>query len=168
MLSVRITAKKFSPPKEFLESLLKAIRKTAGYEGWAVGLHIAGDSYVKQLNTTYRGKPKATDILSFANLQLPSPEQFSSLVELTEEEKDLGDLIVSAPFVHRYCMAEGLQLEEHYKTLLTHGFVHLLGYDHESEEEYVAMHAREQSILTKLAGRRGSAEEEKPSLAPMR
>lgn len=61
-------------------------------------------------------------------------------------ERDLGDIIIAAPYVTRYCAQHSLSLPAHYCRLLAHGLTHLLGHDHETEEEHAAMAAREEPI----------------------
>jgi rRNA maturation RNase YbeY len=95
-----------------------------------------------KFNAQYRHKPGATDILGFAFHKLPSPEAFPTITD--PHEKDFGDLVVSAEYV--MSVKEPTPWDE----LLTHGFTHLLGYDHETEADYAIMHAKEEEFIAAL------------------
>lgn len=93
----------------------------------------------QQLNATYRHKDYATNVLSF-----PS--------ELPDELLDiplLGDLVICAPVVSKEAKEQGKDLEAHWAHLVTHGCLHLLGFDHEQEQQAEEMEALEQQLLIK-------------------
>ena len=69
----------------------------------------------------------------------------------SEDEKNLGDLIISAEFAQKDAKKGNRSLNEHLKILLVHGICHLLGHDHETENDYKKMRAKELSILKKLS-----------------
>ncbi len=108
-----------------------------------VGLHVASASFLRGLNTTYRGKRKATDILSFSGVQWASPEVPATPASA---DRDLGDLFVSPAVVFRDAARAGLDPSHHMVRIITHGFVHLLGYDHENEEDAAVMAAKESQL----------------------
>ncbi len=95
---------------------------------------LADDAAVQALNRDFRSKDKPTNVLSF-----PSGE-----------EEYLGDIIVSLDTVKREAEAQGKTFEHHLTHLLVHGILHLLGYDHEQEEEAVEMEGLEIEILEKI------------------
>ena len=132
---------------------------------------------MRRLNAEHRGKRKATDILSFANLpfaegQLQSPDilhgkdnhRDTVLSAMLCDSTDLGDLVVSAPFVDRYCHRHHLSMEEHWPVLLVHGVCHLLGFDHESDDQYRRMAQREDDLLSRWKERSPSAHAVRASL----
>ncbi len=83
-------------------------------------MFFCGDAAMRRLNRTYRAKDRTTDVLSF-----PSG---------AAENGFLGDLIVSAPEARRQARATGSRFEKVVKKLLLHGLLHLLGYDHETDD----------------------------------
>lgn len=89
----------------------------------------------RQLNSMYRGKDYATNVLTFP---------------LTEEPHLMGDIIICAPVVEAEANAQGKSLESHYAHLTVHGILHLHGYDHESEPQAELMEGLETAIVTKL------------------
>jgi probable rRNA maturation factor len=109
-----------------------AVDETAG---GAVSVLFADDDAVRALNRTFRGKDAPTNVLSF-----PAPEGFGAL----------GDIALALETVTREAEAQGKPLKAHVTHLLAHGFLHLIGYDHESEADAERMEARERAILTRL------------------
>ena len=91
------------------------------------------------LNQTYRGKPGATNVLSF-------PADLPPALALPL----LGDIVICAPLVAQEAAAQNKPCNDHWAHLTVHGTLHLLGYDHIEEDEAVAMEARETEILASL------------------
>lgn len=97
----------------------------------------------QSLNRHYRGKDYATNVLSFpAEL----PEGLPEGVRLPL----LGDLVICAPVVAREAAEQGKSLNAHYAHLTVHGVLHLLGWDHEDDQEAEAMEQLEREILAGL------------------
>jgi probable rRNA maturation factor len=88
-----------------------------------------------QLNSTYRGKDYATNVLTFP---------------ISEEPHLLGDIIICAPVVADEAKAQSKPLEAHYAHLTVHGVLHLQGFDHETEAQAELMEGLEITILAKL------------------
>jgi probable rRNA maturation factor len=89
----------------------------------------------RQLNSMYRGKDYATNVLTFP---------------LTETPYLMGDIIICAPVVEAEANAQAKSLEAHYAHLTVHGILHLHGYDHETEPQAELMEGLETAIVTKL------------------
>jgi probable rRNA maturation factor len=103
---------------------------------------LSSDAQVAQLNATYRGKPLPTNVLSFpANGQAPAA---------AGQARVLGDVVLAAETVSREAAELELPLTSHLQHLVVHGLLHLLGYDHESDEEAHAMETLEIRILARL------------------
>ena len=92
------------------------------------------------LNYKYRNKKKDTDILSF-----PS-EKPSFFKKLKQKNIYLGDLALSFNYIKK----QGIEFEEYLKKMLVHGFLHLIGYDHDNEKNFLKMEKIQNKIL-KLA-----------------
>jgi len=99
------------------------------------------DAAIQELNAGWRGKDKPTNVLSFPAF----PEGWSALPPM------LGDIVLAAGTVAREAKEEGKTLENHISHLIVHGFLHLVGHDHEDDEEADAMEAAERRILAALA-----------------
>lgn len=113
-----------------------------------VSVRFTGDDEVKALNAAWRGKDKATNVLSFPMVE---PEQIPVLSRTGDGEALLGDIVLA----HGVCVAEseakGVGVRGHAAHLVVHGMLHLLGCDHErGEAEAEAMEAAERRALARL------------------
>jgi probable rRNA maturation factor len=89
----------------------------------------------RMLNSSYRGKDYATNVLTFP---------------LTEIPHLMGDIIICAPVVASEAHAQNKSIEAHYAHLTVHGVLHLHGYDHITEPQAALMESLEVTILQKL------------------
>jgi probable rRNA maturation factor len=107
-------------------------------EGVEVSLLFCDDARIQELNRDFRGQNKPTNVLSF-----PSPDPL-------ETARFIGDIAVAYETVAREAQEQGKTLKQHCRHMIVHGFLHLLGYDHEDETEAEAMEAMEIRILRRL------------------
>ncbi len=115
---------------------------------------VTDDEEVRRLNQRYRGLNRTTDVLSFPLLETGPPsgngngkDQFVLPVDLVPQ---LGEVIISYPQAQRQARTTETPLEDEVNRLLVHGFLHLLGYDHDKPAERRAMRQREKRILKNL------------------
>lgn len=101
---------------------------------------LSNDTQVQTLNAGYRGKDKPTNVLSFPASHAPSGQAV----------RYLGDIIIARETVEREAIEQGIPMSDHLRHLAVHGLLHLLGYDHETEEEAVVMEGLETDILAGL------------------
>ncbi len=113
----------------------RAGREAAPADG-LVSLLLADDAALRALNLQFRGKDKATDVLSF-----PAGEMDRPL---------LGDIAVAHGVSLADAQAQGKTLGDHLTHLLIHGYLHLLGHDHETSGEAEIMEALEIKALASL------------------
>lgn len=97
-----------------------------------------------QLNFAHRGKEGPTDVLSFECDDLCA-------VYGPDEPIVLGDVVIAPAVAEAQAAEYGHTVEEELNLLLVHGILHLLGYDHEDDDEATAMQERERAILTAWA-----------------
>ncbi len=99
---------------------------------------------MKKLNTLYRGVERTTDVLSF-----PIYENAAEMP--VDREFLLGDIVINLPAAGRQSLEHRVALYEEVRRLLIHGFLHLLGYDHErSAYQGRRMRRREQELMDAL------------------
>lgn len=92
-----------------------------------------------ELNERYRGIAAATDVLSFP-CDDPCPVQ-------SDEPVTLGDVVIAPEVAEKQAHELGHTVEEELNLLVIHGILHLLGYDHESDEDATVMQARQVALL---------------------
>jgi probable rRNA maturation factor len=109
-----------------------------------VSIMIVDNSYIQELNFIYRQQNRPTDVLSFAMNELSDeePEYDSSL-----EVNILGDIVISMEQAALQSQEYDHSLERELGYLVAHGMLHLLGYDHELEEEAQVMRTLEEKIM---------------------
>ena len=113
-----------------------------------LSIRLTSDDEVQALNRQYRGKDKPTNVLSFPMIQ---PDLLDTVTQNSDDgEVLLGDIVLA----HGVCAAEaaerGVSLDEHLTHLMVHGVLHLLGYDHGTDDEAEAMEAIERDALAAL------------------
>lgn len=111
-------------------------------KGTELSVVFSDDEHVRELNAQWRGKDKPTNVLSFPAFP---PKRGAALPPL------LGDIVLASQTVIREAALEGKEIRHHITHLLIHGFLHLLGYDHETGEEAEEMEAVERRALARLA-----------------
>src|SRR5690606_28332876 len=124
------------------EAAEATLRLTAAGEDSALTLVIADDSQVAALRRQYRGVDGPTDVLSFPSDAPP--------IVLPDEPPYLGDLILAYPYASAQAEALGHRLDDSLALLVVHGCLHLLGYDHDSDEARREMRATQERILDAL------------------
>ena len=104
-----------------------------------VTIRIVDDEESRSLNHQYRGKDRATNVLSFP---------WEAPAGLPRSSRDvLGDLVICAPVVAQEAQEQNKQAAAHWAHMVVHGTLHLLGYDHVEETEATRMEALETQIL---------------------
>ena len=136
-----------------LELLLRrAIEATLGYErvngGCEVSLTFTDDEGIRELNRRYRSIDRATDVLSF-----PQIDFVTDGVDLSDNSyKILGDIVISLERARAQAAEIGHSLEHEAAFLCVHSTLHLLGYDHvTSEEDEKIMFGKQKEIIESLA-----------------
>lgn len=122
-----------------------AVAKMAGlHKDSELSVLIVDNSYIRELNFIYRGQNQVTDVLSFSMNELSEdePDFFTS-----EDTNILGDIVISLEQALEQSQEFGHSLERELGYLLAHGMLHLLGYDHESEDERKVMRDLEKKIM---------------------
>jgi probable rRNA maturation factor len=121
------------------EAIAAAASESKGPSDGDVSLCLADDSALRALNLSWRGIDKPTNVLSFR----AAPGR-------PGEAPTLGDIALAYETLAREAKDLGVSLADHYRHLLVHGFLHLIGYDHETDAEAERMEALEAKILARL------------------
>ena len=122
--------------KELVTSLFKRLEVTY-QNGVSICLLLSDNSEIQDLNKTYRNKDKPTNVLSFPNEDL----------NFGDEEESLGDIVISFSTIKQEAKSLNIDIISHFIHMLAHGLLHLLGYDHQTNEQTKGMESLEEQIL---------------------
>ena len=126
-------------PERRVADVARAIVIALGDEASGMAtIALSDNAEVRQLNAAWRGKDKPTNVLSFPAAENPGEPDF------------LGDVILAIETLEVEARELGVPLAHHFAHLVLHGFLHLLGYDHETEVEAEEMERLEVRILATL------------------
>lgn len=114
-----------------------AILRATGQSKAELSIALVDDPAIRELNARYRGKPRPTDVLSFSLVEGEHAERRGGL---------LGDVVISVETAARQARARRRGLDDTVAKLLVHGVLHLLGHDHEKEDEARRMRTEERRI----------------------
>ena len=121
-----------------------AVAEAGGHAAQPVELSLVftDDAHIQALNAEWRGKDKPTNVLSFPAF----PTKIGAALPPM-----LGDIVLAWETVAREAELEGKPLDHHITHLIVHGLLHLMGHDHETDEEADVMEALERRALARLA-----------------
>jgi probable rRNA maturation factor len=126
------------------KTLLTAMRLTNQKEASEVSLLLTDDQEIQNLNKKYRDIDAPTDVLAFSQID----EKINNLPTLiNEKEILLGDIVISVETAQRQATELGHSLLYELALLSIHGFLHLIGFDHDYEEENDKMRSLEREII---------------------
>ena len=123
--------------KQFKRNMKRVIKQLA-LSKQVLTVHLCDDKEIKALNKQFRGKNKATDVLSFE----AGEGAFAIPV--------LGDIVISIETARRQAKAASHGLLEELTVLFVHGILHLLGYDHEKSDAEAVKHAEAEMFLLSM------------------
>ncbi len=128
-----------------IEAVMKECLEYEGYsDDYEVSLSFVTNDEIRDLNRTFRGIDKVTDVLSF-------PMMTEDEFEIEYEEESLGDIVISIERANEQADEFGHSLEREICFLVCHSMFHLLGYDHMEMDEAKDMRKREEAVLEKLS-----------------
>lgn len=132
--------------RRIVEEVLAAERPG---EPFVVEIVIAGDELLRELNRNFRGIDEATDVLSFSGIEEPVSEDKTPVkfVMPPGVPVHLGEIVISYPRAEAQASQAGHSVEQELATLLVHGLLHLLGYDHAEPEEESRMFSRQETLV---------------------
>lgn len=140
---------------EAYEKIIEQVVETCFVEekmdklGLYVSVTLTCPSYIREINKEYRNIDKETDVLSF-----PMFEKIE-IDEMVRKQENIvsdvfGDIVISIDRVKEQAVEYGHSFERELAYMVVHGFYHLRGYDHMTDEEKTEMRAKEENILSKL------------------
>ncbi|WP_172249736.1 rRNA maturation RNase YbeY [Saccharibacillus deserti] len=137
-----------------LRLLLETVGQTEQVPNGEVALTFVDDEEIHRLNREFRDIDRPTDVLSFAmresNGEEPDIVYQAQAQDEPEFEEMLGDIIISVPRAIAQSEDYGHSVERELGFLFVHGFLHLLGYDHQTPEEEAEMIGKQEAALQKI------------------
>ncbi|MFC4320820.1 rRNA maturation RNase YbeY [Litchfieldia salsa] len=113
-------------------------------EGSELSITFVDNERIREINREYRGKDQPTDVISFAMEEMGEGE---IEIQGADLPRMLGDLIISVPKTIEQAEEYGHSFSRELGFLTVHGFLHLLGYDHETTEDETIMFSKQKEIL---------------------
>jgi probable rRNA maturation factor len=145
-IALRIEAGAWPAPQSLRRVVARAVEAAIAVArpplaaGAEVSVVFTDDAHIQALNKLYRKKDTPTNVLSFPGARLDR-EAFGPLV---------GDLVLASDTIAREAAEQGIAPGDHLIHLLVHGFLHLVGYDHEEDRAATEMEKLETAILSRL------------------
>lgn len=149
MTEVLVTAECWQSQPEAEDVIQRAIAAAAGtidedVAGAELAVMLTDDAGIRTLNSNWRSIDKPTNVLSFPALQPTGPAGEDDAPRM------LGDIAIAYETTRREADEEQKLFQNHLSHLAVHGFLHLIGYDHENDEDAEEMETLEQQILAQL------------------
>lgn len=148
MINIRQTQRTIKFQTNTFQKKAEFIIKELGYQDFELGIWLTTNKTIQKYNHLYRNKNQATDVLSFPyHTELKAGQKIKIL---QDEDKNLGDLIISVPYVFENKKELPGDFTARMDRLLVHGICHLLGYDHIKDNDYKKMITLENKLLKSL------------------
>ena len=109
-------------------------------KSYEISFLMVNNDYIKELNVNYRSEDSATNVLSFPMIDSNS----------LQHENILGDVVISIDKILSESNEQKIEINEYLAKISIHGILHLLGYDHISDNDYVVMNQLEEKIIKKI------------------
>jgi probable rRNA maturation factor len=136
--------------KTVVKSAVSAAAKAVSTRPAELAIVLGDDSAIRALNRTWRGQDQPTNVLSFpaAGPNAARPARGGARKPASPY---IGDIVIAYQTTAREAVAEGKPFRHHLAHLAVHGYLHLLGYDHDDDRDAEAMERLERRILAALA-----------------
>jgi probable rRNA maturation factor len=128
-----------------VRAIAERMLRHLGREEHELSILLTDDAFIQTLNETHRGKNRPTDVLSFSQNEgegTPTPMDHGLL----------GDVVISLDTAERQALGRKHSLVDEVSFLLAHGILHLLGYDHQTDEEEAIMNAMTSRLVESARG----------------
>lgn len=147
-----LTIDMFDETEELTETTQQEVLKLVTYaaeteqlvDAAELSITFVDNDRIQEINREYRGKDMPTDVISFALEEMGEGEME---YDMGNTPRMLGDIIISIPRAKEQAADYGHSFERELGFLAVHGFLHLLGYDHMTDEEEIVMVQRQKEIL---------------------
>lgn len=148
MIILKNSQRKIKLDLDRIKSEIQVVLNALKYSDYDVSIWITTNKTIKLYNKQYRYKDYATDVLSFPyHDTLQAGERIKPIFD---EDKNLGDMIISLERVLLDAVKFKVTLEERLRLIIVHGICHLLGYDHIIDSDFRKMRIKEAYLLKQI------------------
>lgn len=133
--------------QDFLKKIIREVLIGEGRKEEDLSIALVGPGRMRKINKSYRGRNRATDVLSFPEAEI---KMKGFKIGPLQKRENLGEIIICLKEVRKNAKNYGTDFKTELTRVLIHGLLHLLGYDHEkSEKEAKEMEEKQDSYLSK-------------------
>jgi probable rRNA maturation factor len=150
MIVVRNTQRKHKIDAPALQKKLAKVLEAIGYPDHVVCIWFTTPATIQEYNKRFRGKDKATDVISFPYCETKTP---GVLPKECAQDLVLGDIMLCPAYINDDLTNWHQTLDERIVILIVHSICHLLGYDHETDVDYEVMSREEKRLMDVLKSR---------------
>lgn len=125
-----------------VKKIIFSLNKNLNINKGSVSLGLVNNSAIQVLNKKYFGIDEPTDVLSF-----PENEVDKDFINKFEKDNLIGEIIIAVDVMKSQAIKYGCSQIQEFARLFIHGFLHLIGYDHQNEKEHIRMKLNEEKIL---------------------
>ena len=138
--------------EKLIKDVIEAALKHEGFEQDSfVSVTVTDNENIRVINNEQRNIDSATDVLSFPVLEFENGEMIENAGDVFEDKLILGDIVLSLERAKEKSIEFGHSFEREIGYLVCHSVLHLLGYDHENEDEREIMRQKEEATLETLS-----------------
>jgi probable rRNA maturation factor len=147
MIVIKNTQRQYPIDTATLKKNITTVLKAVGYPDYDLNIWFTTNPTIKKYNAQFRGKDKATDVISFPYYETKKP---GTLPAESADEPVLGDIMLSPTYIKDDLINWNQSLDERILVLTVHSICHLLGYDHEIDADYEIMSREEKRLMDLL------------------
>ncbi len=155
LLDIQNEQNKIEVTSDFEKLIEDVVREALRQEGFSEDAYVAvtltDNENIKIINNEQRGIDSATDVLSFPVLEFEDGEMIAGVGDYFEDKIILGDIVLSLERAMEQSVEFGHSFRREAGYLICHSVLHLLGYDHETEDEREVMRQKEENTLNVLS-----------------
>ena len=144
MIVIKNTQRQYQLDTAGLKNNIEKVLKAVGYPDYDITIWFTTNPTIRKYNKQFRGKDMATDVISFPYYETKKP---GKLPAASKQEPILGDIMLSPAYIKKDLVQWNQALEERILILVVHSICHLLGYDHEKDDDFALMAAEEERLL---------------------
>jgi probable rRNA maturation factor len=145
MIGFRVTGWQH-PDTEEIAALLGRYTDYAG----VIGVALVTSGEIRELNRVYAGQDRSTDVLSFSYIESEAAPEVLTGADSDRPSDELGDILISREHARQQAEAAGTDEDTERLLLLTHGSLHILGFDHQTGAQQKRMDAVQSEVMGEL------------------